>query len=377
MKLYKKFLFIFLLFLSFIIIQNSKVCATYTIPNIPLNNGTEIDFDVPNWITNKYFAFFVWEYNGYNGSNRGYRLIVSDNEFTINTNNWTFYGTDMYVLTEGLNTTTSTASNQVYQSQWVIDELEGIENSTSYNDIPQNYFDSNPKTSYALNVMSSDVHTDSIQALTNFYMKSYLDNTEVVYDPFLSSRGTGRTNGYGSFTSNSGTGGNETTNGNTSNTTNTTNSVSGGDSNTQGNNVVDENTPQGIMGLLGNLLESLFVPSQERLDAISNLVSGKFAFVDTLKNVIPTISNTFSENMLNSPTLSMNLNSTKYTNAGNYTILDFTWYAPYKQYGDLILTAFIYIFYFWRLFIHLPSVIHGTAGDVHIIDLQPKGKGGN
>lgn len=69
-------------------------------------------------------------------------------------------------------------------------------------------------------------------------------------------------------------------------------------------------------------------------------------------------------NVVNAPKLSLHLGSTKYTSEGDFVILDLSWYAPFKAYGDLVLTGFIYLFFIWRLFISAPSIIHGVAGSI-------------
>jgi len=38
------------------------------------------------------------------------------------------------------------------------------------------------------------------------------------------------------------------------------------------------------------------------------------------------------------------------------------WYTPYKPYVDSILSAFMLLFYIYRMFVNLPSVISGTVG---------------
>lgn len=118
-----------------------------------------------------------------------------------------------------------------------------------------------------------------------------------------------------------------------------------------------------IIELLKDLLKTLFVPSEERITAIQETVSSKFAFVDSIKIAIQSIEDMFN-NIGNAPKLTLHLGATKYTDAGDYVVLDLSWYAPYKSYGDLILTAFIYVFFVWRIFISAPNIIHGAAGVV-------------
>lgn len=105
------------------------------------------------------------------------------------------------------------------------------------------------------------------------------------------------------------------------------------------------------------------MPSEERITAISNTVSSKFAFVDTIKYSIQSLQNIIN-NVGNAPKLEISIGATKYNNEQKVIVLDFSWYAPFKTYGDLIITGFVYAFFLWRLFINLPNIIHGLGGVV-------------
>ena len=60
----------------------------------------------------------------------------------------------------------------------------------------------------------------------------------------------------------------------------------------------------------------------------------------------------------------MTIGATKYTEQQTVKVIDFSWYAPYKTYGDLVLTGFVYAFFLWKLFIKSPNIIHGLGGSV-------------
>ena len=113
------------------------------------------------------------------------------------------------------------------------------------------------------------------------------------------------------------------------------------------------------------LFKKLFIPSEERLIAISNVVSSKFSFIDTIKNTINTISDIFN-NLKDSPTLVVRNINSKYYN-GDLTYIDMSWYSPFKEYGDNIITAIIYIFFIFRLYNHIPNIINGVSNGYEII----------
>ena len=50
--------------------------------------------------------------------------------------------------------------------------------------------------------------------------------------------------------------------------------------------------------------------------------------------------------------------------SGQVKVIDFSWYAPYKELGDTIICCFAYAFFYWRIFIHLSDIISGSGGSV-------------
>lgn len=132
-------------------------------------------------------------------------------------------------------------------------------------------------------------------------------------------------------------------------------------------NPLDENfLGKKIIELLSDLFETLFVPSEDSINNLVNSVKSKFEFVDTINTTIKTIEEMFSGTTA-LPKITLNLTNNKYY-TGEITVMDLSWYAPYKQYGDLIISAFIYVFFLWRIFIKLPSIISGTGGGISDLD---------
>ena len=89
-----------------------------------------------------------------------------------------------------------------------------------------------------------------------------------------------------------------------------------------------------------------------------NNVYGNFGFAeDVKKNVngmVDVITNT-SE----APKFQINVNSKYYK--GTLTIVDLSWYAPYKEMGDNVICIFAYLGFLWRIFIRLPDIIRGAG----------------
>lgn len=133
-----------------------------------------------------------------------------------------------------------------------------------------------------------------------------------------------------------------------------------------------------LIELLGDLLKSLFVPSDGYLDEKVNSIKDKFAFIDSINNTIDSIVSVV-KNEENVPTFYINTLDNKYYN-GQIKVLDLSWYAPYKEYGDTIICCFAYAFFFWRIFINLSNIINGAGGAVdassEISDIQAYNKFG-
>ena len=134
-----------------------------------------------------------------------------------------------------------------------------------------------------------------------------------------------------------------------------------------------------LIDLFSELLNFLFVPSEDIINNLVDSVKSKFSFIDTIKSSVSDVEDILvgAESV---PTLKIHVNETKYTQEQDLTIINLAWYVPFKKYGDIILTGFIYAFFFWRIYISLPNIISGSGGavrDVPDIYSRFTGKGGS
>lgn len=118
-----------------------------------------------------------------------------------------------------------------------------------------------------------------------------------------------------------------------------------------------------LVEMLGDLLKALFIPSEQRIVSLTETVTNKFSFIDSIKFAINSIKDLLN-NTGTAPSLSLELSATKYTDKQTVKIIDFSWYKPFKPYGDLVLTGFIYVMFIWRMYITLPNIISGAGGYV-------------
>lgn len=97
-----------------------------------------------------------------------------------------------------------------------------------------------------------------------------------------------------------------------------------------------------------------------------NNVYNNFGFAeDVKKNVngmVDVITNTEE-----APKFQINVNSKYYK--GTLTIVDLSWYAPYKEIGDNVICIFAYLGFLWRIFIRLPDIIRGAGADSYAGDM--------
>lgn len=117
-----------------------------------------------------------------------------------------------------------------------------------------------------------------------------------------------------------------------------------------------------IVELVRDVLVDIFVPDNELINSKIENIKSRFAFVDNVKQTINEVTSiVYDEN--NSPSFSVTVPENR-TGITKIEIINLSWYAPYKQYGDTIICCFVYAFFFWRIFIKLSGIISGTSGSV-------------
>ena len=121
-----------------------------------------------------------------------------------------------------------------------------------------------------------------------------------------------------------------------------------------------------LLELLGDLLKSLFVPSENRITALVDTVKSKFNFIDSIKIGVNSLKDIIN-GIGTVPSITFSFNATKYTPAFEFNF-NLSWFAQFKPYTDLIITGFVYAGFLWRTFIKLPSTLSGAGGEIEIIE---------
>lgn len=121
--------------------------------------------------------------------------------------------------------------------------------------------------------------------------------------------------------------------------------------------------PAAIAEAISALLSSLFVPDVAEITAAVDAMALKFPFfnsiIDTWRSFQVRLSGS-------PPVIYAHLQNAEgnYSWGGTVAVLDMSFYERYKSLGDAVLSAALWCFFGWRIFVKLPGIISGVPGDV-------------
>lgn len=124
-----------------------------------------------------------------------------------------------------------------------------------------------------------------------------------------------------------------------------------------------------LIELFGNLLQKLFIPSEESVNNLVDSVKSKFAFIDYIKSSVNDI-NSILNGSVPAPSLTIHVSDSSFTTAQDIKVLDLTWYKQFKEFGDKIITGFIYALFIWRIYIGLPNIISGAGSTINDVPAE-------
>jgi hypothetical protein len=123
-----------------------------------------------------------------------------------------------------------------------------------------------------------------------------------------------------------------------------------------------------ILNAIGNLvvdllngLKNLFVPEEDFFSDKFNQFKSHFAFIDTFTGFVGQFQNMSRKNEAPSISIDFSKAESQYNYGGKASALNLSWYARYKPIGDIVLTAFVYVFFIWRFYCRLPEIIRGAG----------------
>lgn len=146
----------------------------------------------------------------------------------------------------------------------------------------------------------------------------------------------------------------------------------------EGGTTTDEETPtwlQGFLNGIGNVVSSLFVPSDDFLEGIVNRFKEKVPFVYVVINFVDEFYNflfntdftvvpelNFSMDVLHNGQADFGIADSKYNwGTATFNVLDLSWYLGFKPYVDTFLSAFLWLGYLWLLYKRIPDIINGAG----------------
>ena len=135
---------------------------------------------------------------------------------------------------------------------------------------------------------------------------------------------------------------------------------------------------QTIAQSFGNVIRELFVPSPDTIALKVGEMRDQFPFIDGIISTGEAIRDGLSY-AIEPPEIWIDLGEATTDTFGHkkYLITDFSWYAPYKPRVDALLSAALWAFFSWRVFVRLPSIIGGEGGQIesyashmHALDMK-------
>ena len=110
-----------------------------------------------------------------------------------------------------------------------------------------------------------------------------------------------------------------------------------------------------------NGLKNLFVPEEDFFSEKFEEFKSHFAFIDTFTGFVNQFQNITRKNEGPSISIDFSKAESQYNYGGQAAALNLSWYARYKPIGDIVITAFVYVFFIWRFYCRLPEIIRGVG----------------
>ena len=122
--------------------------------------------------------------------------------------------------------------------------------------------------------------------------------------------------------------------------------------------------PGEIVDGISGVLSDIFVPAEDYVTTKVEALRARFDWIDPFF--------VFAENIKGEltgttpPVIYIHLDDAEgsYNYGGTVKFLDMSWYSRYKPQGDAILSGFLWALFAWRMYLKLPGIIGGVAGDI-------------
>lgn len=115
---------------------------------------------------------------------------------------------------------------------------------------------------------------------------------------------------------------------------------------------------------IAEAIAAVFIPAEGYVSDKWSVLMDEYPFIEDMTDSFEDLQNFLLNLGETPPIIYINLGATRgsYNMGGVVKLVDLTWYAEFKPTVDLILSAFLYLWFYWRLMLALPGIIQGTSG---------------
>lgn len=131
------------------------------------------------------------------------------------------------------------------------------------------------------------------------------------------------------------------------------------------------NLPSLIAEAIGDMLKSLFIPSDEAIETVRNKLDEKMPIIGQIKDFAIDFQTVLENPEAYSSTLVFNVDMSKAETYWDYggsktNMLNLSWYFRYKDTVDSIIVGIAWLVFLWNLFGQLPAIISAVATGVFV-----------
>lgn len=111
-------------------------------------------------------------------------------------------------------------------------------------------------------------------------------------------------------------------------------------------------------------IRALFIPDAGYLDSAIDALTSKFPFANSIAVMGVDLKQFFLSLGSEPPVIRIDLSAATglYDYGGDMVLVDFSFYEPYKPAMDRILSAFMWLWFCWRMLLGLPGILGGISG---------------
>lgn len=131
------------------------------------------------------------------------------------------------------------------------------------------------------------------------------------------------------------------------------------------NNIISQGFAS-VAGTVAGGISSAFVPSDGFFEEKVNDLCDEYAFAGSIAATAKDMKSFLMNLGSVPPVIRINLGAATgdYNYGGDMVLVDFSFYEPYKPQMDAILSAFLWLWFCWRVILNLPGIISGASGVV-------------